>query len=436
MQANTTQAIEERVKPNAGLGVLVRSEYFTNLIPGVHTLGGQGNSLAIETARGVVIVDAGPGGGVTRAMITRLRELSAAPVLAIVYSHGHSGYNAGARLWQEHAAERGEIRPALIAQAGVPARYRRYTETAQLQAWLNSRQFRKTMRPASADSYPMPDQTFDSRMVIDGGDRRIELIAAPSETDDALAVWLPESRFLYGGASMIRSIPNVGTPLRTIRDPLRWANTLERLYALNPTQVLPEFGDPITDPQEIHDAFQVPIRALRYLRDAVVERMNAGMNEREILHDMVYPEALFGHKWMRPIYGDPEYIVREIWRMENGWWDRNPTHLHPARPAEAANAVLSALGNPGHVLDEARRLQAEGDTQLALHVIDLLALADPVIPEVIAARALKAALCRQRAEQMRSIVSRQILLSSAEDLLGLPIGSTSAEDPPADFSWN
>ncbi len=140
---------------------------------------------------------------------------------------------------------------------------------------------------------------------------------------------------------------------------------------------------------------------------------------------MVYPEALFGHKWMRPIYGDPEYIVREIWRMENGWWDRNPTHLHPARPAETANAVLSALDNPGHVLDEARRLQAEGDTQLALHVIDLLALADPVIPEVIAARALKAALCRQRAEQMRSIVSRQILLSSAEDLLEICAESNS-----------
>jgi alkyl sulfatase BDS1-like metallo-beta-lactamase superfamily hydrolase len=432
MQTKTQQ----HIKPNAGLEVLARSEYFTHLVSGVHTLGGQGNTLAIECARGVVIVDAGPGGGVTRAMIARLRELSSAPVLAVVYSHGHSGYNAGALLWLEHAAERGEPRPTLIAHAGVPARYQRYIDTAPLQAWLNSRQFRKATRVSSAESYPMPDQTFDTRMTIEGGDRRIELIAAPSETDDALAVWLPAERFLYAGPSMIRSIPNVGTQLRTVRDPMRWAQTLERLYALAPIQVLPEFGNPITDPQEIDDAFQVPIRALRYLRGEVVRRMNAGMNEREILHDMVYPESLFGHKFMRPIYGAPEYIVREIWRMENGWWDRNPTNLHPARPAEAAQAVLSALNDPDVVLAEARRLQEEGQIQLALHVVDLLALSESTILEVVAARELKAALCRQRAMQMQSIVSRQLLLSSAEDLLRMPIGSTSADDPPSEFSWN
>ncbi len=436
MKAETNSAIAQRVKPNTGLGVLVRSEYFTNLVPGVHTLGGQGNSLAIETQRGVVVVDAGPGGSVTRAMIARLRELTPAPVFAIVYSHGHSGYNSGAPLWMEHAAERGEPRPLLIGQAGVPARYRRYLETAPLQAWLNSRQFRKTMRVTPAAQFPMPDQTFDSRLVIDGGDRIVELLAAPSETDDAVAVWLPQERFLYGGPSMIRSIPNVGTPLRTIRDPLRWAQTLERLHALAPVQVLPEFGDPITDPRDIHDAFQIPIRALRYLRGEVVKRMNAGMNEREILHDIDYPEALFGHKFMRPIYGAPDYIVREIWRMENGWWDRNPTHLHPERPAAAAAAVLSAIADPAGVLAEARRLQAEGEYQLALHVIDLLAQAGPVCDTTRAAVELKAMLCRQRAAQMPSIVSRQLLLSSAEDLLGLPIGTTAAEDPPADFSWN
>lgn len=436
MQTASNEQIKARVRQDSGIGVLVRSETFTSLVPGVHTLGGQGNSLAIETRKGVVIVDAGPGGGVTRGMIARLRELTQAPVLAIVYSHGHSGYNSGVAQWIEHAAERSEPRPQTIAQVGVPARYRRYIETAGLQAWLNGRQFRKALPPMPARAYPMPDQTFATRMTIDGGDRIVELIAAPSETDDAVAVWLPAERFLYGGPAMIRSIPNVGTPLRTIRDPMRWARTLEQLHALAPQQVLPEFGDPITDPREIDDAFELPVRALRYLREAVVARMNAGMNEREILADMVYPEALFGHKFMRPIYGAPDYIVREIWRMENGWWDRNPTNLHPAPPAESAAALLSAIADPEVVLAEARRLHAEGEIQLALHVIDLLALAGSETPATQAAVALKAQLCRERAMQVPSVVSRQLLLSSAEDLLGVPVGSTAADDPPADFSWN
>ncbi|MFM0698246.1 alkyl sulfatase dimerization domain-containing protein [Paraburkholderia sediminicola] len=430
------QTVASPTKQNAGLGVLMPKLQLTDIVPGVHTIGGQGNSMMIETARGIVLVDAGPGGDITRSMIAQLRLVSSQPVYAIVYSHGHAGYNAGVRTWMDHAAERGEPLPILIARAGVPERYRRYVETAPLQAWLNSRQFRKAMKPAQPAHFPTPDVTFEDRLTLDCGDRIIELIAAPSETSDALAVWLPAERLLYGSAAMIRSLPNVGTPLRTIRDPLRWADTLDKLYALDPAIVLPEFGDPIRDPQEIEDAFLIPARALRYLRAEVVKRMNQGMNERDILHDIELPETLFGHKFMRPIYGAPDYIVREIWRMENGWWDRNPTHLHPARPRDAAAAVLSALADPKRVLAEARALQSEGETQLALHVLDLLALAETDTPEVRAARELKAQLCRERATQVPSIVSRQLLLSSAEDVLGLPIGSTAGQDPVADFSWN
>ncbi|MCY1562982.1 hypothetical protein D9M68_1004520 [compost metagenome] len=98
--------------------------------------------------------------------------------------------------------------------------------------------------------------------------------------------------------------------------------------------------------------------------------------------------------------------------------------------------MLSAIAEPETVLAEARRLHAAGEIQLALHVIDLLALAGPGTPATRAAVALKAQLCRERALQVPSVVSRQLLLSSAEDLLGIPVGSTAAEDPPADFSWN
>lgn len=430
------QTVASPTKLNGGLGVLMPKPQLTDIVPGIRTIGGQGNSMIIETARGIVLVDAGPGGDITRSMIAQLRLVSSQPVYAIVYSHGHAGYNAGIRTWMDHAAERGEPRPILIAQAGVPERYRRYVETAPLQAWLNSRQFRKAMKPAQPAHFPAPDVTFEDRLTLDCDDRIIELIAAPSETSDALAVWLPAERLLYGSAAMIRSLPNVGTPLRTIRDPLRWADTLDKLYALDPAIVLPEFGDPIRNPQEIEDAFLIPARALRYLRTEVVKRMNQGMNEHDILHDIELPEILFGHKFMRPIYGAPDYIVREIWRMENGWWDRNPTHLHPARPRDAAAAVLSALADPKRVLTEALALQSDGETQLALHVLDLLALAESDTPEVKAARELKSQLCRERAKQVPSIVSRQLLLSSAEDVLGLPIGSTAGEDPGADFSWN
>ena len=421
---------------SAGLGVLLGADRFHDLVPGVHTLGGQGNTVAIETPLGVVLVDAGPGGQVTRGMIGHLRTITDMRVHAIVYSHGHAGYNAGAPLWMEHAQERGEAPPLLIAHRHVARRYQRYAETAGLQSWLNSRQFRRPFKPLRASDFPMPQISFEDTLVLDCAGRRIELIAAPSETDDTVAVWLPADRFLYGSAAMIRSIPNIGTPLRTLRDPMRWASTLQRLHALGPRIVLPEFGQPITDAREVEDAFLVPMRALHHLRDEVVRRMNQGLSEREILADMDYPPALFGHKFMRAIYGSPDYIVRDIWRSENGWWDRNPTQLHPAVPLEAARAVFDALGDPAAVLAHARQLGATGQTQLALHVVDLLAGAGGDSPVVKDAREFKATLCDARSAQCSSIVSRQILRSCAEDLRGLPIGSTRELDPPSDFSWN
>ncbi|MDM0047105.1 alkyl sulfatase dimerization domain-containing protein [Variovorax dokdonensis] len=427
---------QEKRTDATGIGVLLRAQSIRDVVPGVHTLGGQGNTLAVETGLGVVVVDAGPGGQVSRQMIERLRTITDARVYAIVYSHGHAGYNAGVPAWLEHAAARNEAPPILIGHRRVQARYRRYQETAGLQAWLNSRQFRRSYKAAAAANWIAPELAFDDTLVLECADRRIELIAAPSETDDTVALWLQEERFLYGSAAMIRSIPNIGTPLRTLRDPMRWAATLERLHALRPRIVLPEFGQPIIDAQQIEDAFCIPMRALYYLRDEVVARMNQGMGEREILADMRYPSELFGHHFMRAIYGSPDYIVRDIWRSENGWWDRNPTQLHPARPADAAAAILAALGEPASVVAHCRSLAQAGQTQLAMHVIDLIAQAggdDPVLAE---AREFKASLCEERSTQCSSVVSRQILLSCAEDLRGLPIGSTRERDPPMNFSWD
>jgi alkyl sulfatase BDS1-like metallo-beta-lactamase superfamily hydrolase len=137
------------------------------------------------------------------------------------------------------------------------------------------------------------------------------------------------------------------------------------------------------------------------------------MGEAEILDDMDYPEEMFGRVWMSPSYGCADYIVRDVYREENGWWDRNPTTLHPASAADAAEAVLSAIADPGAVLDRARQLAGTGEHQLAMHVVDLLALVGGDQPEVVAARAFKAELCLQRASDVDPYVSKGCYRSSA-----------------------
>ena len=65
------------------------------------------------------------------------------------------------------------------------------------------------------------------------------------------------------------------------------------------------------------------------------------------------------------------------------------------------------------MLTRARELFATGETQLALHVIDLLALGAGDEPAAVEARDLKAELCRARAEEVEPFVSRSCYRSSA-----------------------
>lgn len=397
------------------------SEFFDTIAPGIHLIGALGNSVAVETAVGVVQVDTGGGRKLPQRMIAKLRSVTDLPVHAILYSHGHLGYNFGIPAYQAHAAERGDPAPRLIAQANLVRRYRRYIETAGLQGHLNRMQFPDggLGNSISADLFCFPTETFETSLTIEGGDRRIEVFHAPSETDDAIGFWIPEERILYGGSAMIQSCPNIGTPLRTIRDAVRWAETLESMMARRAELLIPEWGAPIRGAEAVADVLGVGARSLRFLRQAVVERMNAGMTDLEIIHDIEYPREIFDHPAMKPVYGCPEYIVRDIYRAENGWWtSRNATDLHPAAPADAAAAVLSAITDRNAVLARARELRDQGQRQLALHVIDLLAEAPGDEPEIVAARELKADLLDAFATAHPSVVSRNLYRSSATRVRG------------------
>jgi len=395
---------------------LVSGEGIEPVAEGVWILKGQGNSLVVDTDAGLVVVDAGPGGRVTAGMIVALRTATDAPVHAICHSHGHLGYNGGVPLWLEHARSRGEPAPRLVAHANLPKRQARYRETMPLQERMAELQFRREPLAMSGKlAVHPPTETFDDRLVMgDPRGRHAVLLAAPSETDDAIAVWHPATRILYGGPAVIDSIPNVGTPFRTMRDPVRWADTLERLAALHPRAVIREFGPRIEGEDDVQRVLTQTARALRWVRAEVVRMMNEGMAEAAILAGLRFPPELFDTPWMQPTYGDPHWIARDVWRSENGWWDRNPTTLHPSAPVDVGRAIAEAITDKPAVLANARRLAESGDTQLALHVLDLLATLESDDPSIGEARRIKAELMRRRAGEVRSYISKSLYRAAAD----------------------
>jgi uncharacterized sulfatase len=127
------------------------------------------------------------------------------------------------------------------------------------------------------------------------------------------------------------------------------------------------------------------------------------------------PADLAAKPYLAPIYGSPTYTVHALLREYAGWYDYNPSHLHPSPTRDVAAEVVALCG-AGPLLERAASLAA-ADPQLALHLVDLVL--DGGAEELKGrARALKAELLDARAAEMDSFISYNILSLGAQALRG------------------
>lgn len=384
--------------------------------PGIFGQQQAGWLVTIETGDGLVQIDTGDQAAQSLAAI---RSRTDAPFTDIVFSHGHQRYNLGCREWvADCLASTGRV-PRIVAHANLVRRQERYLETNELQNRIIERQFRypRGSLTGRVFEFTRPTHTFTDRFVIEAPGRAVEVLWAPSETDDAVAAWLPGDRTLYGGPSCIPFLPNVGSPQRTLRDPVRWAATLDRLAGLPAHVLICEFGEPLRGRDQVADYLGSTAAALRWCHRTVVELMNEGRTVAEIVNTVEPDPAVFDRPWLAEGYTSFRHVLRDVYRSQFGWWeDCNPTSLDPAHPDDVAREVRRAVADPDLVLARARDLRDEGRVTLALHVVDLLALEPGQDPATVAARELKAELCRLAALGSPSYVTQSLYLNGADEL--------------------
>lgn len=343
------------------------------------------NVAVFDTGDGLTLIDSGD---IRTAALLHdaVRGHSSAPVNTVVYTHGHVDHVFGVGPFDKEAAEAGTARPEVVAHEAVAARFDRYRETAGYNTWINRRQF-GVPSLVWPQEYRYPDTTYRDRLTVRGGELTFELVHARGETDDHTYVWIPELRTLCTGDLFIWNSPNAGNPQKVQRYPVEWAQALRDMQDLGAEVLLPGHGVPILGSDRIQQALGDTAELLESLCTQTRDLMNDGARLDEVLHGVKVPPGLLAKPYLHPAYDEPEFVVRNLWRLWGGWYDQNPANLKPAPEAALAAEFADAAGGAQALADRAERLLGRGELRLAAHLAETAALAAPADHDVARIRA-------------------------------------------------
>ncbi|MBX7160924.1 MAG: MBL fold metallo-hydrolase [Acidimicrobiia bacterium] len=371
--------------PQQGLMLVGADSVVVEVAEGVGVLPSFCNVMPIRAGDALVLVDTSS--PFTAAQnFARIREWTDLPLHTAVYTHGHVDHACGMGPFDAEARDRGLPRPRVVAHEAVLARFRRYAKTAGYNGSINRRQFGFSELEWPTE-YREPDVTHRDGIDLSVGDRRLQLRHARGETDDHTWVFLPDEGVLYPGDLMIWCVPNAGNPQKVQRYAGEWAAALREMLACGAEIMLPSHGLPVVGKDRVATVLADTAELLESLEAQTLELMNAGASLDEVIHTVSAPAHLLERPWLQPIYDEPEFIVRNIWRLYGGWYDANPAHLHPAPQAVLAREVAALAGGAGALARRAVEVADAGDLRLAGHLVDFAQNADPADAAVAEAAA-------------------------------------------------
>ena len=315
------------------------------------------NSVIVLGDEAMAVIDTQVNEPMAERLVQQARTLSDKPLRYAINTHYHWDHTAG-----NHVCKRA----GAIVVSSARTRTFIQTRSARQQAFLASRGFELGPTPYLAD------ETVTAPRELDLGNQRLCLLhLGTAETDDALAIHVPQEGCVVAGDTvMTGSFPMFGQPVMNegLMGTAAWLETLTRLEQLQPVHVLPGHGPVAHEPE-----LALLKRLERYFLEEVAARVARGMPLPALLADLESQLPA----WITTIpvvWGTPRYAILRVYRGlvddptgEAGWQHSKPSAI-PAGDQARVEAACAPLTDLRACQEVAREFAEGGDLGSAITV--------------------------------------------------------------------
>ncbi len=408
---------------------------FHEVRQGVWCLVGNGlsNQTFIEAPEGIIAFDTGESIEEMREALRLLREVTDAPVAAVVYTHFH--YVEGTKAVFE---EGNHVNPLPIyGHERIPFnKARTLAEVAPAYARGLVEQFAIVMptdgpdatvnvglgffykNPAHAPytpGYVPATETLGEQGSITIAGMPVQYRYSPSDADDSVNFMFPTI-----GTCVHNTVWPVLFNVYAIRgeeyrDPRILIPGIDNIIKWAPEYLVATHGPALVGKENIREKATRYRDSIQFLWDQTVRGINKGWTADEIATRVTLP-ALYDVDYLTSErYGVAEHHVRQIFAGLRGWFDGNEEKLFPDEPTARYGKLIAGFGGRDNVRSQVKTALADDDVRWATEMATWLARSAGATPDD---RALLASCLRVIAQRTPAANIRNWAITRARHLDG------------------
>lgn len=369
---------------------------FNEVRKGVWNLVGNGlsNQSFIEAPEGIIAIDTGESIEEMREALRRLREMTDAPIAAVIYTHFH--YVEGTKaILQEgnhvtplpiYAHEKvkgnkartlGEISPAyargLVEQFAIVMP----TEGPDATVNVGLGYFYKNPNHAPyTPGYIDATHLLGARDSLTIAGLKVEAVHSPSDSDDSVNFYFPEI-----GTCIHNSVWPVLFNVFAIRgeeyrDPRVLIPGIDNIIKWAPEYLVATHGPALKGKENIREKATRYRDSIQFMWDQTVRGINKGWTTDQIASRITLPSLYDVDYLTSERYGVTEHHVRQIFMGIRGWFDGDESKLFPEEPTERYGKLIAGFGGRGEVAAQAEKALVAEDIRWATELATWLVRSD------------------------------------------------------------